>query len=254
MTSGMDAVKILADRIDQRMAELGLNDNQLSLAVSNHGFVVRDIRRGSMPGAVRLQMIADKLETTTTWLLGDGEADAPAAPAPLLRVPTNAFPLTVADGHAAPPRQFKVGDLPKNVPVYSGAMGTSFDFGGRFPIEAQTLDLGEHVDMVRRPPGIADAKGAYAIYIVGDSQSPRFDSGELAFVHPHRPVSAGDDVVVQLRDDDDRVACALVKRLLRRTLKSVRLRQFNPAIDFDVPQSRITAIHRILPNADLWGV
>ncbi len=236
---GMTPAEILAQRVARRIADLGLNDNSVSQAVAGHGYVVRDIRRGSIPGGERLQKLADELKTTTAWLLGtEGTDDDPTAPAASVRSPARAFtPL----------------DLPKNVPVYTGALGTAYDFSNGQPVESQVMDLGEAVDMVRRPPGVADAKGIYALYIIGDSQSPRFESGELIFVHPHRPVLVGDDVVVQIGDDTGSVGFALVKRLVRRTAESVRLRQFNPGIEFDVPQRRIVAIHKVLANADLWG-
>ncbi len=240
-------LEILADRVTQRMSELGTNARAVSLAASGKQDMVRDIMRGRMPNAARLASLANVLHTTPQWLLGDDAADRelPASNVGQL------VPMTTA---SAPARPFTPRDLPKDVPVYTGALGTALDFSGdQPPVESQVMDLNEAVDMVRRPPGLADTKGSYALYIVGDSQSPRFESGELIFVSAHRPVSPGDDVVVQLVDDADCVSCALVKRLVRRTADFVTLRQFNPPTEFDVPRKRIRAIHRVYNNADLWG-
>ena len=243
-------VEILAERVAERIEELGTNSYAVSLAASGKGDLVRDIMRGRMPNAARLAELAIALKTTTQWLLGGAseQRERPATDAP------QQARTAVQDGaRAFTPPPFNPRMLPKNIPVFTGALGTAFDFSNGVPIESQVMDLGESVDMVRRPPGIADAKGVYALYIVGDSQSPRYESGELIFVHPHRPVAIGDDVVVQLVDDDDSVVCALVKRLMKRTTAALTLRQFNPPASFEVPQVRIRAIHRVLTNADLWG-
>lgn len=217
----------------------GVADRQVSLAITGKPDFIRDLfRSGNLPRADNLQALAAYLGVTTEQLmLGDG---AEPLPKPMASVQT-------------PTRPFNPRELPKNVPVFTGALGTAYDFSNGVPVESQVMNLGEAVDMVRRPPGLTEAKGIYALYIAGDSQSPRFETGELIFVHPHRPCGPGDDVVVQVRDDHDEVVCALVKRLVRRTNSVVTLRQFNPPTEFDVPAARIHAIHRILSNADLWG-
>lgn len=222
----------------------GIADRQVSIAVTGKPDFIRDLfRSGHLPRADNLQALAGYLGVSTGFLMtGEIEPDTAS-----LLIPTTRAAVQ------SPSRSFNARDLPKNVPVFSGALGTALDFTDGKSVESQVMDLGEAVDMVRRPPGVADAKGVYALYVVGDSQSPRFESGELIFVHPHRPVSVGDDVVIQLVDDADCVNCALVKRLVRRTADRVTLRQFNPAIEFDIPQQRIRVIHKVLSNADLWG-
>lgn len=241
----MKPVEILADRLSQRLSELNLSDRAGSLLAQLHHDAIREIRRGKMPNSDRLNKLALALQTTSAWLLGDDSADREARPVEALPSSYSAV--------SAPLPAFNPGTLAKDVPVYSGAIGTALDYSNGTPVEAQEMDLTDAVDMVRRPPGIASVKGAYALYILGDSQSPRFEAGELVFVHPHRPVSIGDDVVVQLLNDDEAVSCALVKRLLRRTATELHLRQFNPQKDFTVPINRVRAIHRILNNADLFG-
>lgn len=241
-------VEILVERLNSRISEMGLTDHAVSIRATGNGDAIREIKRGKMPGATKLSQIAAVLDTTSAWLLGDD-----ASPREAIAAPTASAPVAQLTSVRSNTRPFDPRELPKDVPVYTGALGTAFDFSNGVPIEAQVMDLGEQVDTVRRPPALSGAKGIYALYIAGDSQSPRFEPGEMVFVHPHRPVAPGDDVVVQILSDEGEVVCALVKRLVRRTGAVLTLRQFNPSVQFDVPMERVRATHKILTNSDLWG-
>lgn len=236
-------VELLAIRLAERVSELGTNDHAASVKSGFPG-IIREVKRGKMPAADRLARLAEVLETTSEWLLGSDDADRQVTPTVVSKPKREV---------AETPRSFNPLDLPKDVPVYAGAIGTALDFSDGVPVEAHLMDMHDVVDMARRPPGLAGSKGIYAIYIAGDSQSPRFESGEMVFVHPFRPVAPGDDIVVQLLDDDDFVNCALVKRLVRRGASEITLRQFNPPSEFTVPNSRVRAMHKILNNSELWG-
>ncbi len=114
---------------------------------------------------------------------------------------------------------------------------------------------GEVVDRVRRPPGIAGASNVFAIYVVGQSMSPRFEEGELVFVHPGRPATSGCDVIVELHGRDGDPGQCYIKRLVKRTPTRTVLQQFNPARDdivFD--NDNVRAMYRILTASELLGV
>jgi phage repressor protein C with HTH and peptisase S24 domain len=138
------------------------------------------------------------------------------------------------------------------VPVLGTAFGTELEeLDG---IETTELMMSEVLDFLARPPSLANDQQAYAVTVIGDSQSPRFEAGEIAFVSPKAPVNVGDDVLVQLRNGDDneegsqlagRVTLVLLKRLVKRTANFVELRQFNPDKTFKVPIDRVRRIHRV---------
>ena len=136
--------------------------------------------------------------------------------------------------------------MPRDIQVQGVAIGGAdgdFSFNGTV------------IDHVRRPPGLTGARGAFAIYVVGDSMSPRFEDGDLIFVHPGRPPRPGDDVVVELRGADGAAGPCYVKRLLRRTASRVVLRQFNPPRDdIAIPARQVKDIYRIMTPAELLGV
>lgn len=144
--------------------------------------------------------------------------------------------------------------LPRGKPV--PVLGTAFgsDLEEIDGIETTELMMSEVLDYVARPPSLASDETAYAVTTIGDSMAPRFEPGELAFVSPKAPVNVGDDVLVQLRNEDDagednqaagRVTIVLLKRLVKRTSTFVELRQFNPDKTFRVPLARVRRMHRV---------
>ena len=111
---------------------------------------------------------------------------------------------------------------------------------------------GDDIDYVRCPPRLATAQGTYALFIEGDSMTPRYEPGELIFVSPRRPARIGDDVVI-IRRDGAGEQCASIKRLLKRGGEEVVAEQFNPPIEIRFAATDIEAIHLVLRMVDLYG-
>jgi phage repressor protein C with HTH and peptisase S24 domain len=109
---------------------------------------------------------------------------------------------------------------------------------------------GEIVDWVGRPPALAGAPNAYAVYVSGSSMEPRYQEGELVYVHPGRPVSAGNYCVVQFAKDENALRRAFVKQFVKRTAKAVILRQFRPEKDIDIPIEQVISVHRIVASGE----
>ena len=142
---------------------------------------------------------------------------------------------------------------PRDVPVYGSALGGDYLDAGGERIEQTILEMTEAIDYAPRPPSFAGNRTMYALYVVGSSMEPRYEQGEVIYVDPRRPPMAGDFVVVQLRNAEDDVVTALVKRFIRRTVAVVELEQFNPAARFTVPVETIAAMHRVLRPGDMLG-
>ncbi len=113
---------------------------------------------------------------------------------------------------------------------------------------------GDVVDYLRRPPGLAGARMAFAIYTAGDSMSPRFDEGEIVFVHPGRPAVPGCDVIVELHGRDGEPGHCYIKRLVRRTTAKLVLSQFNPPKEISFSLKQVRAVYRVMTPAELLGV
>jgi phage repressor protein C with HTH and peptisase S24 domain len=117
-----------------------------------------------------------------------------------------------------------------------------------------TLNTGEPIDVVRRPPGLLNRKGIYCIYAEGSSMEPVYEAGDLIYVDPHRPPRAGRDIVIQLvakgPGGEERY---FLKRLVRRSGNKWRIKQFNPEKEFVLDDKDIRAVHLVLKNQELMG-
>lgn len=110
---------------------------------------------------------------------------------------------------------------------------------------------GDVIEQVKRPPHLASAKGAYALYVSGSSMEPRYFAGEIIYVHPGKPVFQNCFVVVQFaRENDGPTPAAWVKQLIRNDGRLLHLRQFNPAKNLTLPIERVLAIHRIVGSGE----
>jgi phage repressor protein C with HTH and peptisase S24 domain len=137
-------------------------------------------------------------------------------------------------------------DLPKDVPVYGVAAGGA---------DADFHTNGEVIDYVRRPPGIANVRKAYAVYVVGDSMSPRYEEGELVYVNPTRPPSIGDYILIELHaENGHRAGRGYIKKLKSRTGSRIICEQFNPKRDIEFETNTIKLMHRVIPWGELLGV
>lgn len=116
----------------------------------------------------------------------------------------------------------------RRLPIYASAEGG----------EGQMILTWQPIDYMASPEPLRNVSGAFGMYVVGSSMSPRYAHGDLALIHPHRPVRPGDDVMFA-RVEDGTTYCML-KRLRGMTRTVWRLEQFNPPegepAEFDVPR------------------
>ncbi len=117
--------------------------------------------------------------------------------------------------------------------------------------EGKSLWNGEIVDYVARPPALSGAPNGYATYVIGTSMEPRYHPGELIYVHPGKPVTAGAYVLVQLKPPaEGEPPLALIKRLVKKVGNRIVLEQFNPPKQFDVSAREIVSIHRVVGSGE----
>ena len=140
-----------------------------------------------------------------------------------------------------------ISQMPKDVPVYGVAVGgddADFEFNGQI------------VDYVRRPPGLIGVQGAFGVYVIGTSMWPRYEEGDLVYVHPGRPARPGDDVIVEMYDDRDegRSGDCYIKRLLKKTPTKYICQQYNPMRDdLEYEIDYVKKVHRIMTPAELMS-
>jgi len=207
----------------------------------------QDVRKGRRPRVDNLEKVLEVigLSPAQFWAL-DTPPTAPAATATALASATLSFrPL----------------DLPRDIPVMGSVEGGEIAFpsnGHGVSVESIRIEQGQIIDYFRRPPSLANRRDVYGLEMVGFSMQPRYYPGDPIFVDPRRAPQIGDSVVVQLvqdnGDDGQKFEASLIKTLVTRSASFVELEQYNPAERFRIDKNRISAIHRVIPLRELFGI
>jgi hypothetical protein len=92
-----------------------------------------------------------------------------------------------------------------------------------------------------RPANLNGVRGAYAIYMIGDSMEPRYEQGWLLHVNPFKPPTRGRDVVVYKKGD-----AVLIKQFVRWDGDALVLRQLNPGEELRVPREEVMECHLVV--------
>jgi phage repressor protein C with HTH and peptisase S24 domain len=227
----------LAKRLQETMERAGLTQAALARKASGFGEsvsqqVVQHLTSGRNTTSKSLVPIARALDVSVEWLAtGEGGSFAVKGGAANLRA-------SKAARDAARDQARDNERVPVLGMAECGADGWS-------------LWNGDIIDTIPRPMNLAGAPKAYAVYIVGDSMEPRYYSGELAHVHPGKPVTIGAFVLVQMRPDHDgETPKAVVKRLIKRSATKITLEQYNPPKKFDIKTDDIVSIHRVVGSGE----
>lgn len=227
----------IGDRIKKRRQELKLSQPALARKVGGITYqAIQAVERGGRTS--HLIGIARALEVEPQWLeTGHGSMEKPTTePQPAVSVNylenNNNSPLNKGDRRAIIAEKIAVLGMAECGP------------------DGMTLWNGEIVDRVDRPTNLAGVANAYAVFIQGDSMEPRYHPGEVAFIHPGRPVTPGAYVLVQLHAKDGGAPRAFLKRLVKRSGDKVVLEQFNPKKTFTLKQSEILSTHRVVGSGE----
>jgi hypothetical protein len=229
----------LLDRIEIRLAALGISERKASLSATQKPDLIRDIRRGKEVGTTRLVALAEVLGTTLDYLTGRTDFVSPEG-----------------DARAIVPQ---IEDMPQDIPVFGTAIGAATDYWGDHEggvaIEQTDLNTGEIIDYYRRPPALRHRRDVYVLYVAGDSMAPAHESGRGILVDPAKTPAVMDYVVVYLRSKTgEDAAGALIKRLVARGTNWIELEQFNPPARFRLEERQYQAIHRVKPWDEVFGV
>jgi len=183
---------------------------------------------GAMPSPANMQTIAAFLGVSVADLF----AAPPEAQAPSVRMAEVQLPARDR--------------MPRNIPVF-GTVAGSMNGRGAFQLTS------DEVDYVARPPGIANARDIYGLYVEGDSMLPMFRPGDLVLVNPHKPVRVDDVVIIQEPDTDNGRPCAFIKIFRRRSTRGIVAQQLNPPSEIEFIRPG-TIMHKVLTMNELFGV
>ena len=123
-----------------------------------------------------------------------------------------------------------LGKIPLYGPVSTGVWGDQ-------------TDMDKAVDHIARPSFLLGQSDAYAVFVVGSSMEPRFNTGEILYVDPSAFIRQSADVVVRLNHDG--ALTAVVKRFLSADDNGVKLEQLNPSVPVAFGKEVVISIHAV---------
>jgi len=134
-----------------------------------------------------------------------------------------------------PPRALAAAPAPSRsepIPIRSAGRGG--------PDQPMFLEDGP-IGYTPRPANLNGVRGAYAIYMVGDSMEPRYEQGWLLHVNPFKPPTRGRDVVVYKKGQ-----AVLIKQFARWEADALILRQLNPPEELRIPRDEVVECHLVV--------
>lgn len=127
------------------------------------------------------------------------------------------------------------------IPLYGAAVGGE---------DGEFMFNGNHLDDVFAPQSLSGNPDAYAVRVVGDSMSPRYEDNETVFVNPKRRPVRGDYVVAQIHTDEHAAPLAYIKRMISHTKQKLVLEQFNPAKTLEFDGDSVLSVHYVLRSGE----
>lgn len=223
---GMDAVRqLIADKAPQYG---GLS--ALSKAVGkNHAYLQQFVKRGipiRLPEVVRGRL-SKIIGVPEDALRGQDVAAREPLPPPAPRNARMATPVDLGRGSTVPL-------------MGQGKAGQN----GSFVLN------GQRISDILAPPSLARVQGAYAVYVVGDCMSPRYEAGEVVFVDPNRPVTRGHFVVAQIAGQEGDPPYGYIKKFVSLDDRRLKLEQFNPRKFLTFPKGLVVSVHRIIMGGE----
>lgn len=123
----------------------------------------------------------------------------------------------------------------KNFPIYASVEGG----------EGSLLLSYDAVDYVKRPAPLENVRGGYGLIVTGESMVPAFRPGDIALVHPHKPVRR-EDVAVFYRAFLFDVH-ATIKEYVSHSEQGWRVKRYRPEeTEFILPSSEWQQCHLVV--------
>lgn len=110
----------------------------------------------------------------------------------------------------------------------------------------------DEIDYVPAPAALANERGVFAIYVIGDSMEPEHREGDLRFISPARPARIGDTVVIEAVDDPDEPEWAMIGHLKAKG-EEISIEKLNPPAVIRVHKLALKSIYKVLSQRELFG-
>ena len=180
------------------------------------------------PRHATLIAIANALEVPVTRLMESAGTMVPGAPA----IDT----MTVSQ-------------WPRDLPVYGTSPEPSSRNGAIF-----SLNVGKVSDWASRPPVLNGILDAYAIYVSGASMVPMLPDGEVAVIHPGKPVRDGDVALLRFVGGNSGYERAGIGIMRKNTNDGrISLEALN-GLHTHATNHDIASLHRVLTFTEILGL
>jgi transcriptional regulator with XRE-family HTH domain len=209
----------IGENVRRLREERGLSQDQLAEAAKTTQSTIDRIEREEVANSRFLPRIAGVLRVSLAELdeSYSGVADAP---------------------HRAPLAPVTQIGVERDFPVYTAAEGGP----------GEIIRSVDPVDWWPRPIEVLKVKGAYGMYIVGESMVPEFEPGQVAVINPNLPFVAGKPYIFYAEKAGD--PRATIKRLRRASADTWYVTQHNPKQDFTLSRSLWSIAHRVVGRQD----
>jgi transcriptional regulator with XRE-family HTH domain len=146
--------------------------------------------------------------------------DAPPSPSQPSATPPNAPPNPVA----------------ADIPVWASVAAGDGD--------GEMILTSEPIDFIRRSERTANVRDPFAFHVVGESMLERLAQGDQVVINPAMPLLPMTDCVF-IHQAEDGMMYGLVKRLLRASGDTWKVRQLNPPRDYELSRKKWTKAYRV---------
>ncbi len=99
---------------------------------------------------------------------------------------------------------------------------------------------GAPADWTQRHPSQNGIAAAFAVYVMLRDMEPRYFKGELAYIHPGRPVEENRDCLVVLKTGE-----IFLRRLMQAGDDDIRVAQFRPPLKKNIARADIEALYAV---------
>jgi transcriptional regulator with XRE-family HTH domain len=202
---------------------------------------VRRLREAAGLSQDQLAIAAKTTQSTIDRIEHDGVQNSRFLPriAGVLRV--GIAELDESYGQAEPPTLPQVAQpisADRDFPIYTAAEGGP----------GEIIRSTDPVDWWPRPIEVLKVRGAYGMYIVGESMVPEFEPGQVAVINPNLPFVASKPYIFYAEKAGE--PRATVKRLRRATADAWHVLQHNPQREFTLSRNLWTIAHRVVGRQD----
>lgn len=235
----------LTDKLNETLEGMAMTQAELARRLDVHQQTINGLFTGKVSKSHIWREVARELnipeEEMRELMVEAGRESGKNTKLPKTYKTADVFPeIDLRNGmiDAESQRNMPVTKLIRMIPVLGAVVGGA---------DGEYVFNGNRLDSVECPLPLENVPGAYAVWTYGESMKPRYNPGDLLFVHPNRPAQKEEGVVVQILAPEEGVAPhGFVKEFVGWTANKLVLRQYNPESKIEFDRKKVVSVHPIV--------